>query len=88
MAKVSGKPVFSSSVYMFPNEDLAEPGTGKHQRHVSDVVRKDLVTWNIDLRQMGVGGDNSWGAFPHEQYLIPATKMNFSFRLEFVNNTE
>ena len=88
MAKVSGKPVFSSSVYMFPNDDLAEPGTGKHQRHVSDVVRKDLVTWNIDLRQMGVGGDNSWGAFPHEQYLIPATKMNFSFRLKFVNNTE
>ncbi|MBP5487601.1 MAG: DUF4981 domain-containing protein, partial [Bacteroidales bacterium] len=87
-ARVSGKPVFSSSIYMFPNDDLAEPGMGKHQRHVSDVVRKDLVTWNIDLKQMGVGGDNSWGAFPHEQYLIPAVKMNFSFRLEFINNTE
>ena len=29
---------------------------------------------------MGVGGDDSWGAKTHEEYLIPADKhMKFSF---------
>ena len=79
--KVIGTPVISTSVYMFPNDDLAEPDIKKHQRHLSDVTRKDMVTWNIDLRQMGVGGDDSWGAFPHPQYLIQAQKMEFSFRI-------
>ena len=48
---------------------------------MSDIQPKDMVTWNIDLKQMGVGGDTSWGAYPHEPYLIPARKMEFSFRL-------
>ena len=73
--KVTGMPLISTSVYMFPNDDLAEPDLKKHQRHLSDVIRKDMVTWNIDLRQMGVGGDDSWGAYPHPQYLIQAKKM-------------
>ena len=30
------------------------------------------VTWHIDLRQMGVGGDDSWGARAHPPYMIPA----------------
>ena len=79
--KIIGTPVISTSVYMFPNDDLAEPDIKKHQRHLSDVTRKDMVTWNIDLRQMGVGGDDSWGAVPHPQYLIQAQKMEFSFRI-------
>lgn len=52
---------------MFPTEDLDEPGTRKSQRHISDIQMKDMVTWNIDLKQMGVGGDTSWGAYPHQQ---------------------
>lgn len=76
-----GEPYISTSAYLFPTEDLDEPGVRKSQRHICDIVEKDMVTWNIDLRQMGVGGDTSWGAFPHQQYLIPAEKMTFSFRL-------
>ena len=76
-----GMPYLSASTYDFPNSDLDEPGTKKSQRHISDIVSKDMVTWNIDWRQMGVGGDTSWGAFPHPQYLIPASHHVFSFRL-------
>lgn len=79
--KAVGHPYISSSAYLFPNEDLDEPGDKKSQRHISDIVPKDMVTWNIDFKQMGVGGDTSWGAYPHQQYLIPAERMNFSFRL-------
>lgn len=75
-----GSPYLSTSVYDFPTEDLDEPGTRKSQRHTSMIVSKDMVTWNIDWKQMGVGGDTSWGAFPHQQYLIPASRYSFSFR--------
>ncbi len=37
----------------------------------------------VALRQMGVGGDNSWGARPHPEYLLPAGKdlrLCFRFR--------
>ena len=78
---VIGAPTISGSAYLFPTEDLDEPGTRKSQRHISDIQPKDMVTWNIDFKQMGVGGDTSWGAYPHQPYLIPARKMEFSFRL-------
>lgn len=78
---VIGSPHISSSAYMFPTEDLDEPGLKKSQRHISDIENKDMVTWNIDWKQMGVGGDSSWGAFPHEPYLIPAKRLSFSFRI-------
>lgn len=76
-----GAPYIAGSTYDFPTEDLDEPGVRKSQRHLSDIVSKDMTTWNIDWRQMGVGGDTSWGAFPHQQYLIPASRYSFSFRL-------
>jgi len=37
---------------------------------------------NIDYRQMGVGGDNSWGAKPHDQYLIWPKDYNYSFIIQ------
>ena len=85
--RVSGNPTFNTSVYDFPNEDLSEADASKHQRHMSDIEGKDMVTWNIDLRQMGVGGDDTWGAYPHPQYLIPAKRMGFTFKIEPLMNT-
>ncbi|MDE6167562.1 MAG: hypothetical protein K2G28_03800, partial [Acetatifactor sp.] len=35
------------------------------------------------LAQMGVGGDDSWGARVHEEYLLPADrKLEFTFRFK------
>ena len=41
---------------------------------------------NFDAVQMGVGGDNSWGARPMEAYLIHAKEMSFDFIIRPVNN--
>lgn len=79
--KAVGKPYISTSAYLFPTEDLSEVDLKKHQRHMSDIQPKDMVTWNIDWKQMGVGGDTSWGAYPHQPYLLPAIKQSFGFRL-------
>jgi beta-galactosidase len=41
------------------------------------------VTVNIDYRQMGVGGDDGWGARPMAQYMLPAARdYRYQFRLD------
>ena len=39
-------------------------------RHISDVKPRDLTSVNIDYKQMGVGGDNSWGYWTHDEYRL------------------
>ena len=39
-------------------------------RHINDVKPRDLTSVNIDYKQMGVGGDDSWGARTHDQYRL------------------
>ena len=41
---------------------------------------------NFDLRQMGLGCEDSWGAIPRPEYMIPAAEYDFFFVLRPVNN--
>ena len=41
----------------------------------------DWVYQNIDLNQMGVGGDDSWGARTHPEYTLPARPDAYHFRI-------
>ena len=76
-----GMPTLDWSALPFLTEDLDE-GPGKTGRHTFDLRPRDLIAVHLDYRQMGVGGDNSWGAQPHEQYRIPAAEsVSWSFRL-------
>jgi beta-galactosidase len=73
------EPLLSVSAWQYELADLEDsPGV---QRHSTDVIARDLVTLNLDLRQMGVGGDNSWGARPLTPYMIPAAEYRYSYRL-------
>ncbi len=75
-----GMPLLSISAHHFLNEDF-DPGPVKRQRHTYHIRRRDLVTLNLDYRQMGVGGDNSWGARPHDEYTIFPREYSYSLRL-------
>ena len=77
---VVGDPVLDFSAHHFLPEDF-DPGPKKTQRHAIDLERRDLVTLNLDYKQMGVGGDTSWGARPHPQYTLPAREYAYRFRL-------
>jgi beta-galactosidase len=49
-------------------------------KHINDIVEQDLVELNIDLAQRGVGGDDSWGAKPQEEYMLRGDKVHsYSF---------
>ena len=64
------------------DEKLLNPA--QYNRHTSDVVPQDLVSLNIDLGQMGVGGDNSWGARTHPEYRIEGRSYHYRFRLKLI----
>ena len=52
-------------------------------RHVHDLPRRKAITVNLDHKQMGVGGDNSWGARTHPEYTLPAnTSHSYTFRIQ------
>lgn len=70
-----GFPLLSANALHYGTEDL---NAGKH---AFELPRRDYVTLNLDLRQQGVGGDDSWGAWPHEAFLIPCQEYAYRFRL-------
>lgn len=61
-------------------EDFDE-GAIKQNRHTTDVIKRRFVCLHVDLAQRGVGGDNSWGAQPHDEYRLTGKKYNYSFVL-------
>jgi len=56
--------------------------------HVNDVKPRDLVSLDIDLGQMGVGGDDSWGKRTLRQYSLNESSYQYGFSLIPYTNTE
>lgn len=53
-------------------------------KHGVDVQPADITTWNIDLAQMGTGGQNSWGSLPPKDYQLPVQPYHYAFYLRIV----
>lgn len=49
--------------------------------HVNDVVPRDLVSLDIDLGQMGVGGDDSWGKRTLMKYSLTEKHYTYGFTI-------
>jgi beta-galactosidase len=75
-----GMPLLEASALPYLQEDFDE-GQVKLNRHVTDVFPRDLVEVRLDWHQMGVGGDNSWGAQALEKYRLPLRVYEWSFGL-------
>lgn len=70
-----GQPLLSANALHYGTEDL---NAGKHP---FQLPHRDYTVLNLDLMQQGVGGDDSWGAWPHKEFLIPCRNYSYSFRL-------
>ena len=70
-----GMPLLSVSAWPYTMDDLEKA------KHVHELPRSGNVTLNLDYKQMGVGGDDSWGARTHPEYLLGAKPYQYSFRL-------
>ena len=71
------QPICASALNNLP-EDF-DPGLTKKYRHTSDITPRSEVILCVDLAQRGVGGDNSWGAYPHDKYLLNEKEYNYGF---------
>lgn len=56
-----GKAALSIGVLRFDMKNLDYDRDAKENIHGGSMVDENLIWWNIDFQQMGVGGDNSWG---------------------------
>ena len=77
-----GMPLLSANALHYGTEDL------NAAKHAFQLPRRDYITLNLDWKQQGVGGDNSWGAWPHESFLIPCQAYSYSFRLRPFSSNE
>jgi len=74
-----GDSLLNVSCWQFEPEVL-EPGKpGEGNRHGAEIKKGDIITVNIDHKQMGVGGDNSWGARVHPEYRLTDSEFSYSF---------
>ncbi len=75
-----GKPVFEFNALHHTTNDLQ---SAKHPYQLEGGVQGRPETYvNIDLRQQGVGGDNSWGARTHQEFTNTDSEYHFSFVLD------
>lgn len=80
---VEGLQPLSFSALKISTEDL-DPGLTKKQQHPTDLRYNSNIRLHVDLEQRGLGGDNSWGAYPHGPYLLKDEQYSYSYviRLE------
>ena len=57
-------------------------------RHINDVKPRNLTSVNVDYKQMGVGGDDSWGARTHDEYRLTEKEYSYSFRMKAISAGE
>lgn len=79
--RVTGNVPIGFSALHNPIEDFDMENIDDY-RHTNDIVKKDGVFICTDLKQMGVAGDNSWGARPYPEYSLKAQNYKFSFVIE------
>ena len=78
----AGQPICFSAL-PYRTEDL-DPGLSKKQQHPTDLKAHGRTFVHVDLAQRGVGGDNSWGALPHDPYRLLAKQYSYSYTLRLV----
>ncbi|MFD7701388.1 glycoside hydrolase family 2 TIM barrel-domain containing protein [Streptomyces caelestis] len=74
---VSGEPLLEINASHFTPEDLSAGA-----RHDYQLTPRDAVVLRVNHRQMGVGGDNSWGAHTHDEFKLFADRdYAYTYRL-------
>lgn len=71
------QPLGMSTLNNYPSD--FDGGISKKNIHSSDITPRNEVVVCVDLTQRGLGGDNSWGLPPHEQYVLTNSEYNYGF---------
>jgi beta-galactosidase len=74
--------LLSSGVLHFGMDKLDFDRNSTENNHGGSIQNEDMIWWNIDYKQMGVGGDNSWGAKTHQAYTLPYQGYHYNFTIK------
>ena len=75
-----GLPLIDTSVWHYTIKDMS------NALHTVDMEKKPYTIWNIDYKQTGVGGDNSWGARTHPEFTLYPQEYSYSYILKPFNS--
>ncbi len=78
--RIEGLPLVSFSAHHNTIDDFDE-GIRKTGRHTIDIRKRDMVSVHVDYKQMGVGGDDSWGRRTYDKYTLPPKEYVYGFKL-------
>ncbi|EAR01849.1 glycoside hydrolase family 2 TIM barrel-domain containing protein [Maribacter sp. HTCC2170] len=73
---------FEMSEIDFNSDEAGKSASGLvpvTKKHGAEIKIGETVQWNIDFKQMGVGGDTSWGRLVHDKYVISPKPYKYSF---------
>ncbi len=82
-----GDPLLSANALHATTDDLFCAST-KDNFYPYQLPERKTVTLNLDLKQRGLGGDNSWGALPHEAYRLSLWPTTYRYRLHVLRGGE
>ncbi|HVV02022.1 MAG TPA: hypothetical protein VHH88_11710, partial [Verrucomicrobiae bacterium] len=55
-------------------------------KHPFQMPPRNETVLNLDLAQQGLGGENSWGRWPHDNVLLPCKEYTYRFRLRPISS--
>lgn len=82
-----GEPLLSGNALHYATEDLyCDSQLAPFYRYL--LPERKTVTLNLDFHQRGLGGDNSWGAFPRSEYRLLRPPFQYRYRLRPLSGGE
>lgn len=79
--RATGDELIGVSAWNFTQDDIDYVLSDKEHRHGGSITKQPFVWVNIDHLQMGVGGDNTWGAQVHPEYTVTPCKWTYGFTI-------
>ncbi len=79
--RIEGMPKICFNAQYTSQKNFFTP-EGKRIRYTVDMKREKDYYLNIDYRQKGVGGDNSWGKPVHVEYLVLLRYYEYGYSIE------
>ncbi|MDR1343577.1 MAG: DUF4981 domain-containing protein [Prevotellaceae bacterium] len=67
--KITGELPIEFSALFYSIDDL-DPEKDRNQHHAGELAKRNEIYLNVDCRQMGVAGIDSWGALPLDEYRV------------------
>jgi beta-galactosidase len=54
-------------------------------QHTTEIKMRGNITVHIDHKQRGVGGDDSWGTLPHDEYRLLNKQYSYSYTISLID---